>query len=266
MSWVAAAVAGGGALLGGIITGSAAKSAANTQADAANNAANMQEQNFQQTKQSLQPFVNTGYGAQTSLNNLLGIGTATDSSTYGSLLKPFDASTFQQYQDPGYQFQLQQGQQALQNSQAAKDGVLSGASLKDLLGFNQNMANTAYQNAYGRYMDTNQATYQRLSDLLGIGENAAAGVGNMGVQATNSIANTMTSGAAASAAGTMGSANALTGSINNGMGYYMLNNMTGGKLFGTGSSVPTSVINAANASSDPIASLNAGMGWTSTGP
>jgi len=264
MSWVAAAVAGGSALVGGIISGSAAKSAANTQADAANRAADLQQQQFQQTRDSLQPFINTGYDAQGFLRNLLGIGAASEPGTYGSLLKPFDAQAFQQYKDPGYEFQLQQGQQALQNSQAAKDGVLSGGALKDLIGFNQGMANTAYQNAYGRYMTQNETTYKRLADLLGIGENAAAGAGNMGVQATNNIANTLTSGAAAQAAGTVGQANALSGGINTGMGYYMLNNMTGGKLFGTGSgsSVPQSVLNTANGSADPIASMNAQMGWT----
>jgi hypothetical protein len=213
----------------------ASRSAANKQADAANHAADLQQQNLQQTRDSLQPFINTGYDAQGYLRNLLGIGTPTNSGTFGSLSKPFDAQTFQQYQDPGYQFQLQQGQQALQNSQAAKDGVLSGAALKDLIGFNQGMASNAYQNAFGRYMTQNETTYKRLADMLGIGENAAAGVGNMGVQATNNIGNMLTSGAAAQAAGTVGQANALTGALNNGMGYYMLNNMLGGSAGGMSS-------------------------------
>ncbi|MFJ1471171.1 hypothetical protein [Massilia orientalis] len=231
MSWVAAAVAGG-TIVGGMISGNAARSAANTQADAANNAAALQQQQYQQTRDSLQPFINSGYDAQGSLRNLLGLGAPTDGNTYGSLTKPFNAQTWEQWKDPGYDFQLQQGQQALQNSQAAKDGVLSGAALKDLINFNQSMAANAFQGAFGRYMTTNEATYKRLADLLGIGENAAAGAGNMGVQATNNIANTLTSGAAAQAAGTVGQANALSGGINTGMGYYMLNNMTGGKLFG----------------------------------
>jgi hypothetical protein len=88
-------------------------------------------------------------------------------------------------------------------------------------------------------MTQNDATYNRLSSLLGVGENAAAGVGNMGVQATSNIGNTLTSGAAAQAAGTIGSANAYSGALNSGMGYYMLNNMTGGKMFGTGSAGST---------------------------
>jgi hypothetical protein len=228
---VAAAIVGG-SIGGALISSNASRSAANTQADAANRAADMQQQQYQQTRDSLQPFINTGYDAQGYLRNLLGLGTPTDSDTYGSLMKPFDANAFEQWKDPGYQFQLQQGQQALQNSQAAQNGVLSGAALKDLLNFNQGMASNAYQNAYTRFADQRDSTYKRLADLLGIGENAAAGAGNMGIQAMGNIGNTLTSGAAAQAAGTMGQANALSGAIGNSMGYYMLNNLTGGKLFG----------------------------------
>jgi hypothetical protein len=247
------AIIGGGAMLGSALIGSnAAQDSANTQADAANHAADLQQQNLAQTRQSLQPFINTGYDAQTSLRNMLGLGAPTDGSTYGSLTRPFDAQTFQQYKDPGYDFQLQQGQQALQNSQAAQNGVLSGGALKDLIGFNQGMANNAYQNAFGRYMTQNEATYNRLSNLLGVGENAAAGVGNTGAQVTSNIANTLTSGAAARAAGQIGSANALSGAVNNGMGYYMLNNMTGGNMFGTGAGI---------SSADAAASHAAGMDY-----
>jgi len=228
---VTALVAGGATLLGSKMASDASKSAANTQSDAARYAADLQNQNLQQTRQSLQPFINTGYDAQSSLRNLLGLGKPTDSNTFGSLTKPFNAQTWEQWKDPGYDFQLQQGQQALQNSQAAKDGVLSGAALKDLIGFNQGMANTAYQNAFGRYMSQNDATYNRLSSLLGIGENAAAGVGNTGAQVTSNIANTLTSGANAQAAGTVGSANAWSGGLNNAAGYYALSGMLGGGSF-----------------------------------
>jgi hypothetical protein len=223
-----AAISAAAAVGGALISSDASRSASHTQADAANRSTDLQQQNLAQTRQSLQPFINSGYGAQTSLNNLLGIGTPTDGGTYGSLSRPFDAQAFEQYKDPGYQFQLQQGQQALQNSQAAQNGVLSGAALKDLIGFNQGMANTAYQNAYTRFADQRDSTYKRLADLLGIGENAAAGMGNMGVQASNNIGNTITSGANALAAGQVGQANAISGGLNNAAGYYALNGMLNG--------------------------------------
>lgn len=225
---VTAIVGAGATLLGSKMSSDASKSAANTQSQAADRAAQLQQQQFQQTRDSLQPFINTGYDAQGYLRNLLGLGTATNQGTYGSLMKPFGAAEFQQYQDPGYQFQLQQGQQALQNSQAAQNGALSGAALKDLIGYNQGMANTAYQNAFGRYMSQNDATYNRLSNLLGVGQNAAAGVGNTGAQVYSNIGNTLTSGAAAQAAGQVGSANAWSNGLNGAAGYYALSGMLGG--------------------------------------
>jgi hypothetical protein len=276
-SWVAAAVVGG-AVVGGVITADASRSAAHTQADAANRATDLQGQQFQQTQRNLMPYMNTGEAGNTRLAEMLGIGGNPNADGYGSLNQQFQAQPMDFYKDPGYQFQLDQGMHALQNSQAAKDGVLSGAALKDLIGFNQGMANTAYQNYfdryqagtmndYNRFMGQKDATFNRLASVLGIGENAAAGVGNVGAQTAASMANTMTSGAAASAAGTVGAANAITGGINNGLGYYMMNNLSNGKLFGTGSgsSVPQSVINMANSSSDPIAAMNGYMGWTGPG-
>jgi hypothetical protein len=227
---VAAAIVGAG-LGGAMISSQASRGAAKTQSDAANRATDLQQQNLQQTRESLQPFINTGYDAQGMLRNLIGIGAPANGDTYGSLMKPFGAAEFEQWKDPGYDFQLKTGQQALQNSQAAKDGVLSGGALKDMIGFNQGMASNAYQNAYSRYMGTNEATYKRLADLLGVGENAAAGVGNVGVQASSGMANTITSGANALAAGQIGSANAWNGSLNNMGSMYMLNKMTGGNIF-----------------------------------
>lgn len=216
-----------GTIGGSLISSSAAKSAANTQADAANRATDVQSANLQQIRQSLAPYISNGSDAQGMLRNLIGIGAPTNGGTYGNLMKPFDAAEFAKYQDPGYQFQLQQGQQALQNSQAAKDGVLSGAALKDLIGFNQGMANTAYQGAFNRYMTQNDATYNRLADLLKVGENAAAGFGNTSAQVTSGIGQNIMSGGNALAAGQVGSANAYNTGLNNIGSYYMLNRMTG---------------------------------------
>ncbi len=226
-----ALIVGGSTLAGSLISSNAAKSAGNTQADAARYGADLQSQNLTQTRESLQPFINTGYDAQNSLRSLLGIGANDGSGTFGSLMKPFNADTWEQWKDPGYDFQLQQGQQALQNSQAAKDGVLSGAALKDMIGFNQGMASGAYQNAFSRYMSQNDATYNRLADLLKVGENASAGVGNTGAQVTSNIANTLTSGANAQAAGAVGSANAWSSGMNNIGSMYMLNNMMKNGMF-----------------------------------
>jgi len=162
---------------------------------------------------------------------------------FGSLLHPFDAQTFNQYKDPGYDFQLQQGQMALQNSQAAGSGVLSGAALKGLVGYNQGMASTAYGNAFDRYRATQQDQFQRLSNVMGLGENAAVGTGNTGAGLAGTIGNTMMGGANASAAGAIGQANALSGAVG-GIGQaYALNRLLGrpggGGGYGPGSAWAT---------------------------
>jgi hypothetical protein len=231
---VAAAVIGAG-VLGAGASIYASNKAANTQADAAQNAANINQQQYQQTRTDLQPYVQGGYGAQTALNNLLGIGTPSNAATYGQLTHSFTPADYLANQDPGYQFQLQQGQQALQNSQAAQNGVLSGAALKGLIGFNQGMAATGYNDAFNRWQTQNQNVYNRLAGLLQVGENAGAQTGTIGANLAGNSANAVMSGGNALAAGQVGMANAINGGINNATGYYMLNNMSGGKLFGTGS-------------------------------
>ena len=68
--WVAAAAA----VAGAVISSQGAKSAADTQAGAANNAANLTANQANLNRQSEQPYINSGYGAQSQLNYLLGIG------------------------------------------------------------------------------------------------------------------------------------------------------------------------------------------------
>jgi hypothetical protein len=220
MPWgVAAAV--GGALVGGI----ASNMAAGTQADAANNATNAQQAMFNTTVANEQPYMTAGSTALSTLNGQL-----------PTLNTPINNTNWQQYMDPGYQFQLGQGQQALQNSQAAGDGAMSGAAMKGLIQYNQNYANTAYSNAFNQYQTQNSNIYSRLANLANLGQNAAAGTGQAAVATGANEANTITGAGNAEAAGIMGTGNAVSGGISNGMGYMMLNNMSGGSLFGGSSS------------------------------
>lgn len=52
--------------------------------------------------------------------------------------------------DPGYQFRLDQGRRALERMQGAKGGRVSGASMRDLLNYNQDFASNEYDRAYNR--------------------------------------------------------------------------------------------------------------------
>jgi hypothetical protein len=211
---VAAAVVGTVAAAG--IGAAASRSAADTQADAANNATAEQQAMYGQTQANLNPYMTQGSTALNTLNGDLNNGTLGGQFTNADL----NANLA-----PNYAFQLQQGDQALQNSQASQDGVMSGAAQKQMVNFNQQTAGSAYQNAYNNWQSTQNMDYNQLSTLGSLGENAAAGLGNNGASISNGMANTITGAGNASAAGTIGQANALSNGISNSTGYYMLNNM-----------------------------------------
>lgn len=245
---VAAAVIGAG-LGGALISANASKSAANTQANAANAATAQQEGMYEQNQANLQPYMQGGNVALSSLNGKL---------ASGALGGSFTPADYLANQDPGYSFQLNQGQQALQNSQAAGDGVLSGSALKGLINYNQGVAATGYQNAYNRWLQSQQNTFGQLMGTATLGENAAAGAGTTGAGYASGISNTITGAGNAQAAGTVGSANAISNGLSNGSGYLYLNSL----LSGNNSGVSSGALAAANNTADPLGTLNSIEGWT----
>lgn len=234
MSFAAVAVAGVG-LAGAAMSSSAAGHAADQQAAAAQRAQDISQNEFNTITGQESPFMQSGYGGLGQLNYLLGIGTpgtqagvgsmygvqgaaptASGSAAggYGSLLSPFTADTFKQY-SPAYQFQLQQGQQGVLNQDAAGQGALSGAAMKDLIGYNQGMAGTAFNNAFNQYQTQQGNIYSRLSNLANLGQNAAANTGQQGTALAGQAAQSATNVGTAQAAGTVGAANAWSGALTN---------------------------------------------------
>lgn len=234
MTWVAVAVAGT-SLIGGLIGSDASKSAADQQAAAAANAQNISERQFNTITGQESPFMQSGYGAQGQLNYLLGIGTpgtqgspgngdigtvqgtapTASSSTggaYGSLLTPFTMDNFKEL-SPAYNFQMQQGQQGVLNGAAAGQGALSGSAYKDLIDYNQNLANTSFNNAFNQYQTQQGNIYQRLAGVSQLGQAAAANTGQQGTALAGQAAQSATNIGTAQAAGTIGSANAITGGL-----------------------------------------------------
>ena len=142
-------------------------------------------------------------------------------SQYGSLLQPFDVEQFYQYQDPGYWFRLQQGNQSVRNAAAAGSGALSGSALKDLLAYGQDMASQEYGNAFNRYQTQQGNIFSRLSDIAHLGQNAAAGVGNQGTQLAGNAGQAYYNAGGAAGAGIVGAGNALAQGAQN---YWLYNN------------------------------------------
>ena len=201
---VAAAVVGAATVAGSMYSSRQAGKAAKTQAASADQASRIQQENFEQTRKDLMPYKQAG---DTSLSQLMG-----QMGSNGYFNQTYTGQDI--YSDPSYQFRLQQGQDAIQSSAAAQGGLLSGATLKALQNYGQESASQEYSNAYNRFNADQTNRYNRLSNLVGIGQNAAAQVGNAGAQTAQAIANNTMAGANSIAAGQVGSANAWSNTAN----------------------------------------------------
>lgn len=276
ISAIGAGIGGIGSIVGGLLGSSASNKAANIQsqnaqrvaqmaqdaagkastgvndaAGAATNAAiggttganNTLSQLFGQQQQNLNPYLAAGQQGVMGLADAFAPG--------GQLTQQFQAPTAEEAANtPGYQFQLQQGLQALQRSAAAQGSLQGGGTLKGITQYAQGLASTNYQNAYNNAFNTFQTnhnnTLQGLQALTGVGQNANAQYNsasqNYGNQAASNLNNlglyegnnalqaaqyggnaqmnaaqlagqALTGGANAQAAGTVGSANAWQGAI-----------------------------------------------------
>jgi hypothetical protein len=177
-----------GSLGGALIQSGAAKDAAQTQANAAGAANQTLQQQYNQNRADLAPYRAVGVEALGGLTNIadhpLTYGAyqaqpTLDPSGYAFNAQPYNFNPNQyafntdQYafkppsgqevlnQDPGYQFRVSQGQQALDRQAAGKGQLLSGGQLKGAARFSQDLASQEYSAAYGRSLAQNQLGYER---------------------------------------------------------------------------------------------------------
>ncbi len=192
-----------GALGGAAISANAAGNAASQQANSANQA-------LDYTKQVEAPFVNLGSTSAAQLMQDLQSGKFGPGS-----LPNFTAPTAAEAQaTPGYQFTQEQGTLGINRGAAAAGGAFTGGTLKALDKFNTGLADSTYGDTFNRSLATYQSQlakqsqeYQQLITPLTIGANAASGT-------STNVANLMTQVGNAQAAGTVGTANAISGGIN----------------------------------------------------
>jgi hypothetical protein len=102
------------------------------------------------------------------------------------------------------------------------------------MGFNQSMASTGYQNAFNRYNTTQNNIFGRLSGIAGLGQNAAANVGNNGTTLGTGVAQSQAAQGASLAGGQLGAANAVAGAAPS-LGYLMSGYGGGTPSVGSGS-------------------------------
>jgi len=218
---IAAGVGAAGAVAGAAINAGAVGSASQAATNAAN-ANNQLETNIYNSNKALaQPYITSGNTAETALNGFLGLGgdpTATQTA-------------FQNYlNSTGYQFNLNQGLNAVNQSKAAAGLLRSGSTLTALDNYGTGLADQYGQQYVGNLQNEVSTGASAASGLAGAGQNYANAVsGN-----NNSAATTTANAALAGASNT----NALIGNAIKGFG-----TLAGGSSYGTGG-INTSNLNA----------------------
>lgn len=184
-------------LLGGLIGGNAAKSAATTISNKANSVAQSIDRQTglaigsgQDAISQSNAAVNAGTGAANTAISNAGAGQQQiytqmtggyqpyqAAGTYGLNQLQANAGTFSFdpndiSKNPAYQFQLAQGNKAIQNSAALKGMLNSGSTLKSLDNYSQGLASTSEQNLYNQALSTYNVNQQGYQNLANLGQNA----------------------------------------------------------------------------------------------
>jgi len=191
---------------------------------------------------------------------------------------------------PGYQFQLEQGLQSVNNSAAAQGSLLSGRQLKGINDYAQGQASTGYQaawqrsqQAYQQAFSNNQSQqntqfaqktqnnnnqFSQMQSMANNGQSAAAGQGGYSMAAGQALAGASsnygnTQAGLAMAQGqneanrAQGYANAVTSGLGAGMGY----SGGGGNSGGAGTNSGMVNQNNTNALGQQSMGFNNGKGW-----
>lgn len=197
MSWGAVIGAAAG-LIGSQMSSNAAKKGADAQVNAANYAADLQDRQFQQTRQDMMPWLDAGsYALQQQRNFLAG--------DYGAAMN-----------SPDYLAARDQGLKALDRGNAANLSLVSGGADADRIQFASNLATQQIGNHYNR-----------LAGLSGTGQTTAGQLGQFGANAANQMGNNALTGANARASSYAASSNAWNNGLNQTAGWaqYAIGNL-----------------------------------------
>jgi hypothetical protein len=200
MTWVAAAIAGS-AVIGAYSSNKASKA----QQQAQREASAAEERMFNRQVELQEPFRQVGVNALPEL---------VEASRY----TPFGMEQFQA--DPGYGFRLKEGLRALENSAAARGGLLSGNAMRGITRYGQGLASEEFGNAFNRYQAERAARLNPLQSLAGMGQSNAATMAQQAGQYGQNLAQGAAAMGNIRASGYVGQANALTGALGQGLNYY----------------------------------------------
>jgi len=187
---LAALIAAGGSIIGGLFGSNAADKAAKAQGDAANRAIDLQKATIAQARLDAAPWLDAGKKALSQYMGELGMG------------GPGFTSSFEE--TPGYQFQVAEAEKGAVNHLGALGMKNSGAALKALTKLRSGLA----AGERGNFL-------ARLSGLAGVGQNAMESNNSANMNSALNTGQLMQDAGAARASGYVGAANAWTGALNN---------------------------------------------------
>jgi len=214
----------GSAILGGAGLGAVGSIlGSNAQANASRHASDIQQTMFDQTRADLQPWQQAGNMALSQINAGLQPG--------GQFEHQFGLQDFQA--SPAYQFNLEQGKLALDKASAARGKYYAPSTLQDIAKFSQGLASNEYQNAFSNYQTGIGNIWNRLQQISGGGQNAAAQQGAFGTQVGQQLGANAIGAGNAQAAGIVGVANAGTNALTNFSNNQMMQQFLGSQQQGS---------------------------------
>lgn len=213
--WVAGAVVGG-SLLSGYMGSNAASDAADAQSNAAAASNATQRYMYDTTRQDNMPALDARNASLAKMRELLGIGEKGGGGVLGKAPTASDVMA-----EPGYQFGLTQGMNALNNQLTARGMRNSGAALKAAARYGTDYAASKYDNAFNRMQSADTNRFNRFASLAGAGQVGANTIGQAGQNYANQVGATQQSLGNALAASEIAKGNAWGNAVNQIGGWYM---------------------------------------------
>ena len=146
-------------ILGGVLANRSAGRAVDAQSAAAQEANALQKYMYDTTRADYAPYREAGYTALNRLQNLL-------------------QNPGQIRNEPGYQFQRNEGMRALNANAAARGMTYSGAQAKALQQYGNDYATNKLNESYNRLASIAGIGQQATGSVANAGQNYASGVGN----------------------------------------------------------------------------------------
>jgi hypothetical protein len=199
-AWMLPAAILGSSVIGGYSANKAAKEQARSIAESTA----AQERMFNRQVELQEPFRQVGVNALPDL-------------VAASRYDPFTLAKFQA--DPGYAFRMKEGLRAVENSAAARGGLLSGNTMRGLTRFGQGLASEEFGNAFNRYQSEFASKLNPYQALAGVGQTSANTLTGAAGRLGENIGANIAAGGVARASGYMGMANALSGGLSNYLAY-----------------------------------------------